>query len=70
MKYGGYLWGLIGLSLVIIVFLLVKVSGLGGEVQGLQIKNDRELAALQDSLNARKPISQLPNSWPRAWESI
>ena len=50
MKQGGYLWGLVGVSVVIVVFLLVKVLGLGSEVRELHIKNDRELAVLQDSL--------------------
>ena len=50
MKYGGYLWGLVGLSVAVIVFLLVKVSGLGREIQEFQIKNERELAVLQDLL--------------------
>lgn len=50
MKYSGYLWGLVGLSVAIIVFLLVKVSGMGREIQQFHSKNDRELAALQESL--------------------
>jgi hypothetical protein len=50
MKYGGYLWSLVGLSVAVIVFLLVKVSGLGREIQEFQIKNERELAVLQDLL--------------------
>jgi hypothetical protein len=50
MKYGGYLWGLVGLSVAVIVFLLVRVSGLGREIQESQIKNQGELSALQESL--------------------
>jgi hypothetical protein len=50
MKYGGYLWGLVGLAAAVIVFLLVKVSSLGRDIQEYQIKNERDLAALQDLL--------------------
>jgi hypothetical protein len=50
MKHGGYLWGLVGFAAAVIIFLLVKVSGLEREIQESQIKNERELAVLQDSL--------------------
>jgi len=50
MKYGAYLWAIIALSVIIILFLLVRVVSLGSEVQRLRERNDRELAALQDSL--------------------
>ena len=50
MKYGAYLWGVVGLSMVMIVFLLVRIATLRSEVQGLRDKNEREVSALQDSL--------------------
>lgn len=50
MKYGFYLWGIVALSVIIILFLFGRVVSLGSEVRGLREKNDRELAALQDSL--------------------
>jgi Skp family chaperone for outer membrane proteins len=49
MKYGGYLWGIVGLSVILIVFLLVRIISLRSEIQGLSDRNSRELAALQDS---------------------
>jgi len=50
MKYGANLWAIIALSVIVLLFLVARVVGLGGEVQGLREKNDRELAALHDSL--------------------
>jgi heme exporter protein D len=50
MKYGAYLWGIVVLSLLVIVFLLVRISSLGSDVQRIRDQNNRELAALQDSL--------------------
>jgi hypothetical protein len=50
MKYGAYLWGIVVLSLLVIVFLLVRISSLGSDVQWIRDQNNRELAALQDSL--------------------
>lgn len=50
MKYGAYLWGTILLFLIVIVFLLVRITNLGSEVQAIRDQNNRELAALQDSL--------------------
>ena len=50
MKYETYLWGIVGLSVVLIVFLLVRIASLGGEIQGLSDRNSREMVALQDSL--------------------
>jgi hypothetical protein len=50
MKYGTYLWALVGLSAAVVVFLLVKVSGLGREIQQFRIKSERELTAVQESL--------------------
>lgn len=45
-----YLWGIVALSVIVLVFLIVRVLSLGNEVQGVRDKNSRELAALQDSL--------------------
>jgi heme exporter protein D len=50
MKYAAYLWGMVVLSLIVIVFLLVRITSLGNEVQGIRDQNSRELAALQESL--------------------
>jgi heme exporter protein D len=50
MKYAAYLWGIVVLSLILIVFLLLKLTRLGNEVQGIRDQNNRELAALQESL--------------------
>ena len=50
MKYSAYLWGIVALLVIVFLFLIVRVVGLGKEVQGLRDKNGRELATLQDSL--------------------
>jgi len=50
MKYIAYLWGILVLSLIVIVFLLARITSLGNEVQGIRDQNSRELAALQESL--------------------
>jgi hypothetical protein len=50
MKYIAYLWGILFLSLIVIVFLLIRITSLGNEVQGIREQNRRELAALQESL--------------------
>ena len=50
MKYGAYLWGTMLLCLIVIVFLLVRITNLGSEVQAIRDQNNRDLAALQDSL--------------------
>ena len=50
MKYAAWLWGIVALSVVVFLFLIVRVINLGKEIQGLGDKNSRELAALQDSL--------------------
>ena len=50
MKYIAYLWGILVLSLIVIVFLLVRITSLGNEIQGIRDQNSRELAALQESL--------------------
>src|SRR5215510_10696689 len=50
MKYAAYLWGILVLSLIAIVFLLVRITSLGNEVQGIRDQNSHELAALQESL--------------------
>jgi hypothetical protein len=50
MKYTAYLWGIVVLSLIVIVFLLVRITSLGNEIRGTRDQNSRELAALQESL--------------------
>jgi hypothetical protein len=51
MKYAAtYLWGILALSLVLIILLLVRIASLGSEVQGIRDQNNRELAVLQESL--------------------
>ncbi len=50
MKYGAYLWGIVVLSVIVIVFLLVRITSLGSEVQGIRDQNNREFAALRESL--------------------
>lgn len=50
MKYAAYLWGIAVLSVIVIVFLLVRIRSLGNEVQGIRDQNSREVAALQESL--------------------
>ena len=50
MKYAAYLWGIVALSLVVFLFLIVRVVSLDNEIQALDARNGRELAALQDSL--------------------
>ena len=64
-KYGAYLWGVVGLSVIMIVFLLVRIASLGREVQGLRDKNNRELATLQDSLKrAQADLASAKESAP------
>jgi hypothetical protein len=50
MKYTAYLWGIVVLSLIAILFLLVRIRSLGNEVRGIRVQNSREIAALQESL--------------------
>ena len=50
MKNAAYLWGIIALSVVVFLFLIVRVISLGNEIQGLGDRNGRELAALEASL--------------------
>ena len=50
MKNAAWLWGIVALSVIVFLFLIVRVVSLGNEIQGLGDKNGRELAALQDSL--------------------
>ena len=49
-KYAAYLWSIVALSVVVFLFLIVRVISLGNEIQGLGDRNSRELAALEDSL--------------------
>ena len=50
MKNAAYLWGLAGLSVIVFLFLIFRLVSLGNEIQALDARNGRELAALQDSL--------------------
>jgi hypothetical protein len=50
MKYRACLWAITALSVMVLLFLFARVVGLRGEVQRVREKNDRDLAALQDSL--------------------
>lgn len=50
MKYAAYLWGIIALSVVVFLFLIVRVISLSNEIQVFGDRNSHELAALQDSL--------------------
>jgi hypothetical protein len=50
MKYEALRWGVVAVSVIVILFLFVRVVSLGNEVQGLRDKNDRDLVALDDSL--------------------
>ena len=45
-----YLWGFAALSVVVFLFLIVRVVSLDNEIQALDARNGRELASLQDSL--------------------
>jgi hypothetical protein len=65
-----YLWGIVGLFVIVFLFLIVRVVSLGNEIQALDARNGRELAAIQDSLKRAKPISQPPENWRQAGESI
>ena len=35
MKYAAYLWGIVALSVVVFLFLIVRVVSLGNEIQAL-----------------------------------
>ena len=50
MKYEALRWGVVAVSVIVILFLFVRVVSLGNEVQRLRDKNDRDLVALDDSL--------------------
>jgi heme exporter protein D len=50
MKYAAYLWGAVALSMVVMLFLIVKIVRLNNEAQEIRDRNNRELASLQDSL--------------------
>src|SRR5262245_11744495 len=50
MKNAAYLWGIVALSVVVFLFLIIRVTRLGNEIQGLGDRNGRELAALEASL--------------------
>jgi heme exporter protein D len=50
MKYAAYLWSIVAFSVIVILFLLVRVVRLGNEVRELRDNNNRGSAELQDSL--------------------
>ena len=50
MKYTAYLWGIVVLSVIVFLFLIVRVLSLGNEIQRLGDRNSHELTAVQDSL--------------------
>jgi len=70
MKNAAYLWGIVGLSVIVFLFLIVRVVSLGDEIRALDARNNRELTALQDSLKRRKRTSQVRKNQRRGWESI
>jgi hypothetical protein len=45
-----YLWGIVALSVVVFLFLIVRLVSIGNELQEIRDKNSRELAAIQESL--------------------
>ena len=45
-----YLWGIIALSVIVFIFVIVRVISLGNEVQDIRDENSRELAAVEESL--------------------
>jgi heme exporter protein D len=54
MKYAAYFWAIVALSVILMVFLLVRVASLESQVQGLRDQSSRESAALQESLKRVK----------------
>lgn len=50
MKYGAYLWAVLGLCLIAIAGLIVKVASLSEEMRNLSDKNGRTIASLQDAV--------------------
>jgi hypothetical protein len=50
MRYGAYIWGIVVLCGIVVAILLVRVFNLSGEVRDMNDRNDRALAALQDSV--------------------
>ena len=50
MKSTVYLWSIVALSVIVILFLIMRVVKLGNETQEFRDKNNRELATLQNSL--------------------
>jgi hypothetical protein len=60
-----YLWGIVVLSLIAFLFLFVRVLSLGNEVQAIRGQNNRELAALQESLKrAQAELTSAKESIP------
>ena len=50
MKYSAYVFGGLALCIIAIIILFGRVLSLGSEIQSLNERNDRTIAALQDSL--------------------
>ncbi len=60
-----YLWGIVALSVVVFLFLIVRVVSLGNEVQEIRNRNNRDLAALQESLKrAQAELATARESMP------
>ena len=60
-----YLWGIVALSGVVFLFLIVRVVSLGNEVQEIRNRNNRDLAALQESLKrAQAELATARESMP------
>jgi hypothetical protein len=70
MKYEALRWGVVAVSVIVILFLFVRVVSLDNEVQGLRDKNDRDSVALTILSNVCKPTSQLQRNRFQGWESI
>ena len=65
MKNAAYLWGIVGLSVIVFLFLIVRVVSLGDEIRALDARNNRELTALQDSLKrAQADLASAKESAP------
>jgi heme exporter protein D len=65
MKYGAYLWAILGLCLIAIAGLILKVSSVGEEMRNLNDKNSRMIAGLQDAVKlAQAGVSAAKESAP------
>jgi len=64
-KYSAYIFGGLILLLVVVIVLFVRVLSLGSEIQSLNERNDRTIAALQDSLKrAQADLASAKESMP------